>query len=78
MASIFSGRAGRNAAIWTGMQAPQHAEAVRNILDDGERRALNEVGSGYGSARDQYGQAIDYYQPWASTGLNAFNTLADS
>lgn len=78
MASIFSGRAGRNAAIWTAQQAPQYAEAIRNILNVGEGRALDETSAGYNQARDQYGKAIDYFQPWASTGLNAFNTLADS
>lgn len=78
MASIFSGKAGRNAAMWTAMEAPKYADAVRAILNVGEQRALDETSAGYSQGRDQYGRAIDQLQPWTDTGLNAFNMLADS
>lgn len=77
MASVFSGKAGRNAAIWSANIAPQFTEAVTNVIRDGEGRALDTLGMGYDQARGQYGSALEYFEPWAAAGRNALGMQTD-
>lgn len=52
MASVFSGKAGRNAAIWGAGQ-----------IQDAEKRGLGALDTGMGLARTQYGGAANLYDP---------------
>lgn len=86
---LFSGTDERKASVWAAQQATNNAYAAANwqlygqnnaigALDAAQPQSLAALGQGFDQARDQYGQASAMYQPYADTGLKAFNQYADA
>ncbi|KFC74508.1 hypothetical protein FG93_01094 [Bosea sp. LC85] len=89
MASPFSGRAGRLAAMWGVDQANANAARVSDLLNQGQANALGAVGAGrtasldalnqgYAAAAPEYQGAIARYQPWAEAGKGALGLYQNS
>ena len=86
---LFSGTNERRTLMYglgSAQLAQQQAEALRQqgqasaigAIDAGEPKALDELSTGYGKARDAYGSAAALFAPYAETGTKAFNAAADA
>lgn len=55
MASIFSGRSGRNAGIWAAEAAGKFAQGAQDIINDGKTASLDALAAGRTGALDSLG-----------------------
>jgi hypothetical protein len=89
MASIFSGKAGRNAAIWTADYLEKSQKKIDDAIkagetkqigaiDTGEGTTLKQLESGFKGARNAYRAARKSFSPYVQTGQKAFGQYADA
>ena len=89
MASPFSGKAGRLAAMWGVDQANASANRISDLLGAGQTNALEALkagqapalgalGAGYDTAKSEYQGAIDRFNPWADAGKGALGMYQNS
>lgn len=78
MASPFSGRSGRLASIWQATYLQDQQKALDERIKQGQTDALSSLGKGYDAARTSYGDAAGLYDPYRTTGLDAWNQYADA
>lgn len=89
MASPFSGRAGRNSAIWAAGYLEREQQKIDDLIksgtgqavtsiDQGQGQAFKSLKSGYDKGIQGYKYAQDLYDPYADTGLAAFKQYADA
>lgn len=76
--ALFSGSSQRRLAMWQIGEAQKERERNDALIAEARGQALNEIGSGVDQAAPYYTGAIERFTPWATTGLNAYNTLAGS
>lgn len=78
MASPFSGRAGRQAAI----DAEAYMDSIwrdQNArIKSGQKSSLAALDTGYRGARQDLTRALGRYQPYADTGLSALGQYSDA
>jgi hypothetical protein len=78
MASPFSGKAGRLAAMTETAQLQGTQDKINNAIAGGKKASLGALRSGYRDAKGDYRNAIDLLNPYAETGGKAFQSYADA
>ena len=78
MSSAFSGRAGRLASIWQATYLRNQQDALDKRINEGRGLSLDALGKGYDAARGSYQDAIGLYDPYRTTGLDAWRQYADA
>ncbi|MFC0282405.1 hypothetical protein ACFFJB_02030 [Camelimonas abortus] len=69
--ALFSGSSQRRLAMWQIGEAQKERERNDALIAEARGQALNEIGSGVDQAVPYYTGAIDRFQPWVQSGLDA-------
>lgn len=78
MSSALSGKAGRLASIWTATYLQDQQKGIDDRINQGREASLGALGKGYDAARASYGDAAGLYEPYRTTGLDAWKQYADA
>jgi len=75
---LFSGKSARNAFMYAEGKLNEARLDNNRAIQAGKVDSLAALGRGYDAARGSYGDAIEYYRPYATTGGKAFDMYADA
>jgi hypothetical protein len=78
MSSPFSGKAGRRAAMAVMDDLGKSQNEIDRRLLNGRKASIDTLSGGYTAARKLNDKAIAQFDPYATTGLKAFDQYADA